>query len=50
MRIVVPMPKPRSEAARMLADPRYRKRIVENKKNKEKYSRRGRMSGRKSEY
>lgn len=39
--IVIQLPKPRSEAARMLADGRYRNRIVRDKK---KYTRKGRNS------
>ena len=41
MQIVVKVPKPRHEAARMLADRRYANRIVRDKK---KYSRKGRNS------
>lgn len=44
MKIVIPLPKPRSEAARMLADDRYRHRVVRNKKH---YSRKGRNSSKK---
>lgn len=41
MKIVVTIPKPRSEAARALADARYHHRVVRDKK---KYSRKGRPS------
>lgn len=44
MRIIVQVPKPRSEAARMLADNRYRHRVVRNKK---RYSRKGRHASKK---
>ena len=41
MQIVAQAPKPRSDAARALADPRYKNRVVRDKK---KYSRKGRNS------
>ncbi len=42
--IVIQLPKPRSEAARMLADNRYHHRVVLNKK---RYSRKGKNSSKK---
>lgn len=39
MKLIIQVPKPRSDAARALADRRYHKRVVGNKKN---YSRKGR--------
>ena len=41
MQIVAKAPKPRSDIARVLADPRYKNRIVRSKKA---YSRKGRDS------
>ena len=41
MQIVIKVPKPRSDAARALADKRYQNRIVRSKKD---YSRKGRNS------
>lgn len=41
MRLVVQVPKPRSDAARALADRRYHHRVVRSKKT---YTRRGRNS------
>lgn len=41
MKIVLQVPKPRSDAAHMLADRRYLNRVVSDKK---KYSRKGRKS------
>ena len=41
MIVIVKVPKPRSDAARALADRRYHRRIVQDKK---KYSRKGRSS------
>ena len=41
MQIIVQVPKPRSDAARALADNRYHHRVVRDKK---KYSRKGRNS------
>ena len=43
MKVVVNVPKPRSEAARMLADRRYHHRVVRSKKA---YTRKGRNSSR----
>jgi hypothetical protein len=41
MQIIVHLPKPRSDAARALADRRYTNRVVRDKK---KYSRKGRTA------
>lgn len=41
MQIVIKLPKPRSDAARALADNRYRPRIV---RDRTKYARKGRTS------
>lgn len=41
MHILVQLPKPRSDAARALADARYKNRIVRDKK---KYSRKGKSA------
>ncbi len=46
MHIIVQLPKPRSDAARTLADRRYTNRIVRDKK---KYSRKGKISSKKFE-